>query len=43
MSDAKLRQKRVDGADLHDGPATAVAQFRGVDVILPIWNDERHG
>ncbi len=43
MADAKLREKRVDGANLHAGPATSVAQFRGVDVILPIRSDERHG
>ena len=39
MTNAKLRQQRVDRAYLNAGPTTGVAQLRGVDVIMPIWAD----
>lgn len=33
---AKLDQKRINGADLHASTATAVAQFRRSDVIVAV-------
>ena len=41
MPDAKLGEQGVDGADLHAGATAAIAQIRGVDVILPVRCDER--
>ena len=41
MTDAELREQRVDRADLHAGATAAVAQFRRVDVILPVRAEER--
>ena len=41
VPDAKLSEQGVDGADLHAGPTAAIAQIRGVDVILPVRCDER--
>ena len=41
MPDAKLREQRVNRAQLHTGGPTQVAQPRGIDVIPPIWNDQR--
>ena len=43
MTNAQLREQRVDCADLQVGAAAAISQFRGVDVILPIRGQERQG
>ena len=41
VPNAQLREQRVDRADLHPGAAASITQFSGVDVILPIGNEER--
>jgi len=41
MTHAQLGEEGIDGANLHAGATAAVSQSRGVDVILPIWGDER--
>lgn len=43
VAHAKLRQKRIDGADLHAGAPTSVAQFGGVNMVLSVRDDERQG
>lgn len=43
MADAKLREKGVDRAELHPHAPTTVAQVRGVNVVLPVRNEERQG
>jgi hypothetical protein len=43
MADTELRQNGVDGTYLQTGPATAVSQFRRIDVILPVRGQERQG
>ena len=43
MTDAELCEQGVDGADLHAGATASIAQFRGIDVILPVWSEERQG
>lgn len=35
VGDAKLCKQRIDRRDLHAGASTAIAQIRGIDVILP--------
>ena len=41
MTYAKLSQQGVDRADLNPGSTTSVAQLGSIDMILPIWSDER--
>jgi len=41
VAQAQLRQKRVDGPDLHALSAAAVPQLGRVDVIVAIRHDER--
>ena len=41
VTDAELREQRIDGADLHSGATATVSQFRGIDVILPIRRETR--
>ena len=43
MPDAELREKGVDCANLHAGATAVIAQFRGIDVILPVRSEERQG
>ena len=43
VTNAELREQGVDGADLHTRATAAIAQFRGVDVILPVRSEERQG
>ena len=43
VADAELREHGVDRADLQTGPATAISQFRGIDVILPVRRQKRQG
>ena len=43
VTNAELRKQGVDGANLHTGATAAIAQFRGVDVILPVRSQERQG
>jgi hypothetical protein len=38
MSDAKLREQRVNGAGLHTRPPAAITQLRRFNVILSIRN-----
>lgn len=40
MMDTKLRQKRIDSAGLNPASATAVPQFRGVDMVLPVRHEK---
>ena len=39
VTNAELREQGVDGANLHTGATAAIAQFRGVNVILPVRGD----
>jgi hypothetical protein len=41
MADAKLCQQRIDGAQPHAGAAAAIAQFGGVDMVLPVGVEQR--
>lgn len=41
VSYAELRENRVDRADLHSAPASAIADLRGLVVVVTIWGDER--
>jgi len=43
VTNAELREQRVDGANLHAGAAATIAQFCGIDVILPIRSQKREG
>ena len=43
MTNAKLREHGVNSADLQAGATTAISQFRGFDVILPVWRQKRQG
>lgn len=36
MSNAELSKQRIDGAKLYAGTAAPIAQFRCVDMILPL-------
>ena len=36
MPNAKLREQRINGADLDTGPAAGIAQDCGTDVVVPI-------
>jgi hypothetical protein len=41
MTHAQLGEEGIDGANLQAGATAAVPQSCGVDMILPIWRDER--
>jgi len=41
VSDAKLCEQGIDGADLQAGAATAVAELSRLDVVLPIRRKQR--
>jgi hypothetical protein len=41
MTEAQLRQQRVDGADLHTLTAAMIAQLRGIDMVAAIGHQER--
>ena len=43
VPDAEPREHGVDGASLQTAAAAAIAQFRGIDVILSVQREERHG
>ena len=40
---AQLAQQRVDRPNLDAGPPANVANFRGIDVVLPVRHQERQG
>ena len=40
MADAKLREQRINGPDLHAGAAARIAQIGGGDVIVPIRREK---
>jgi hypothetical protein len=42
MPNAELRYQRVNSSNLYSGAATCIAQGGGVDVIVPIRNQEWH-
>lgn len=41
VTNAKLCEQGIDGADLQAGAATAVSQLGGFDVILPVRREKR--
>jgi hypothetical protein len=41
VTDTKLGQHRVDCSELHSGATTSISQLGSVDVILPIWHQQR--
>lgn len=41
VTNAQLRDYRVDRADLQTGATTAITQLRGVDVVPPVRSQER--
>ena len=41
MTDTELCENGVDRSKLNSGATTLISQFRGVDVILPIRDQER--
>lgn len=41
MANAELRQDGIDRANLQTGPTTAISQFRGSDMILPVRRQQR--
>jgi hypothetical protein len=41
MSDTKLREERIDRADLKTAAAALVAKFCGGNVVFSLWHDER--
>lgn len=41
VTEAKLRQQGVDRPDLNAGSPASVSQFRGVDVVPPVRNQQR--
>jgi hypothetical protein len=43
MTNAQLRKHGVNRADLQAGATTAIAQFCGVDMILPLRGQKRQG
>jgi len=43
VAHTKFCQKRIDGADLHAGAPTSIAQFGRVNMVLPVRDDERQG
>lgn len=43
MTETELGEQGVDGANLHTRAPAAIAQFRGVDVILPVRSQQRQG
>jgi hypothetical protein len=43
MTDAKLREKGIDRAELYACAPAAIAQVCGVDMVLPIGNEKRQG
>lgn len=43
VANAELRKNGVDRANLQTGPTTAISQFRGIDVILPVRGQKRQG
>jgi hypothetical protein len=40
VADAKLREQRIDCTDLNAGTAASVAQFGGIDVVVPVRNEQ---
>ncbi len=43
MPDAKLREQRINGADLDTGLAAGIAQDRSTDVVVPIGLQQGQG
>lgn len=43
MSNAELRDQRVDGAELHAVPTAVIPQVGSIDVIFAVRNDVRQG
>ena len=43
MANAELCKNSIDRANLQTGPTTSIAQFRGIDVILPVRRQKRQG
>ena len=41
VPDTELRQKRIDRSDLNAVATAAIAQLRGLDVVLARWSDHR--
>ena len=41
VANAELRDHGIDRADLQAGAAAAIAQFRSIDVILPVRSQQR--
>lgn len=41
VTNTKLRQQGINGADLQAVAPTVVSQFRSVNVILPVRHDKR--
>lgn len=43
MPQTKLRQQRVDGADLNAVTTTAVSETGGIDVVVAVSGEQRQG
>lgn len=43
VAEAQLRDQRVDSADLSPCTPAAVSQVCGVDMVLPVGNEQRQG
>jgi hypothetical protein len=43
MTDAKLREKGIDRAELYPCAPAAIAQVCGLDMVSPIRNEKRQG
>jgi hypothetical protein len=43
VPNAKLRQQSIDRADLQAAAAAFALQLRRVDVVTPVWHQERQG
>jgi hypothetical protein len=41
VPNAKLREQPVNRTELDTGTSTQIAQSRSIDVVTPIWNDQR--
>jgi len=41
MSDAELREERIDRSDLKAAAAALAAKVRSGDVVVALWHDER--